>query len=123
MDIAEKAGATLAQYGSLMYFDNSGQPIDTQVKSMIYRKAWEYFDVASDYSRKNDVDKNRSAGDFYRGLVEEDQELDNNDMKYFMTCALHMLVTYSACDLDKLSLKYMWAEDELPVGLIVKKGY
>lgn len=65
------------------------------------------------------MDKNRNVGDFFKRLLEEDQDLENNEMKYLMTCALQMLVAYSACDLDKLSLKYLWAEDELPVGLIV----
>lgn len=115
MDIAEKTGATLVRHGYRTYFDNEGQLIDPQIQSVLYRKVWEYFNAAADYSRKNDVDKNRNVGDFYKGLLEEDQELKNNDMKYFVACALQVLVGYSACHLDKLSLKYLWAEDELPV--------
>ncbi len=119
IDIAEKAGSTLSQYGSLTYFDNDAQPIDIQVQTVLYRKLWEYFDVASDYSRENDVDKNRNVGDFFKKLLEEDQELENNEMKHVMECSFQILAAYSACDLDKLSLKYLWAEAELPVGLIV----
>lgn len=49
MDVAEKTGATLAQYGSQTYFDNDGKPIDTRAQTILYWKVWEYFDIASDY--------------------------------------------------------------------------
>ena len=37
-------------------------------------------------------------------------------MKYLVASGMEMLAEIATCDLNKLSLKYFWMEDDLPVS-------
>ena len=98
------------------YYDRSGKPLNTKTASFIYRKVWEYSDAASDYSRENDVDPSVSVEDFCKEKLRKDKEIKTDEMKSLVGNAVDMLSGIAACDLNKLSLKYYWMEDDLPVS-------
>jgi hypothetical protein len=115
-DIAKKVGSTFVDSIYLRrFYDRDGEALSEEATALINRKIWEYSDAASDYSRENDVDKNESVEDFCKERLEEDQEVKGNTMKELVDSAMKMLAVIAACDLDKLSLKYFWMEDDLPV--------
>ena len=117
-DIAEKVGSTLVHNISLRrYYDRVGKPLNSKTANFIYRKVWEYSDAASDYSRQNKVDPKLSVEDFCQEKLNKDKEIKNGEMKSLVGNAVDMLSGIAACDLDKLSLKYYWMEDDLPVPL------
>ena len=116
-EIAEEVGATFAYYSSLTYYDGNGDALTSETSTLLYRKVWEYFKAASDFSRGNNVDKNRSLDEFFQSRLQEDQELEDNELRHLLRRAIQLLAGFSGCELEKLSLKYCWAEDELPVGI------
>jgi len=119
-EIAEKVGSTMVHNISLRrYYDRSGTPLKTKTAEFIYRKVWEYSDAASDLSRKTDVDPRLSVEDFCQEKLNHDREIKTGEMKSLVGDAIDMLSGIAACDLDKLSLKYYWMEDDLPVSSIV----
>jgi len=115
-DIAKKVGSTfIDSISPRRYYDRDGKALSEETSALIYRKVWEYSDAASDYARENDVDKNESVEDFFKERLEKDKEVKGKAMKELVDYAMKMLAGVSACDLDKLSLKYFWMEDDLPV--------
>lgn len=115
-DIAKKVESTFVDSISLRrYYDRDGKALSDETSALIYRKVWEYSDAASDYSRENDVDKNESVEDFCKERLEKDKEVKGKAMKELVGDAMKMFANISACNLDKLSLKYFWMEDDLPV--------
>lgn len=97
------------------YYDRSGKPLKTKTAEFIYRKVWEYSFAASDFSRENDVDPRLNVEDFCQEKLNHDREIKTGEMKSLVGNAVDMLSGVAACDLDKLSLKYYWMEDDLPV--------
>ena len=80
----------------------------------MYRKIWEYADAAAEYSRETEVDSAKSMEDFCQKRLAKDKEV-KSDMKSIVASGIEMLAGVAACDLDKLSLKYYWMEEDLPV--------
>ena len=115
-DIANEVKSTFVYSLSLRrYIDGDGNAVDPETMGLIFAKTWEYSAAASDYSRWNDVDKNESIDDFFQQRLREDKDLKDKKMKYVVGTGLELLSSITACDLDKLSLKYYWMEDDLPV--------
>lgn len=115
-DIAEKVGSTLIHNISMRrYYDRTGRPLDSKTANFLYRKVWEYSDAASDYSRQEEVDPKLSVEDFCQDKLNRDKEIESGEMRSLVGNAVDMLSGIAACDLDKLSLKYYWMEDDLPV--------
>lgn len=115
-DIASKVKSTFVSSLSLRRcFDGDGHAVDAETAGLIFAKTWEYSAAASDHSRWNDVDKNQSVDDFFRQRLREDKDLKDEKTKYFVGTGLELHSSITACDLDKLSLKYYWMEDDLPV--------
>jgi hypothetical protein len=114
--IAEEVGSTILSSSFLRkYYDDEGVALNDETASLIYRKIWDYSKAASTYSRENDVTSGTSVEDFFRKRVEDDHEINGKEMKDLFRSALQVLSGIAACDLDKLSLKYYWMEDSVPV--------
>lgn len=114
-DIAEKVGSTFVHNMSLRgYYDNKGEPLSSKAAGLVYQKVWEYNEAAVDYSRENEVESNKSMAEFCRKRLAKDTEV-KDDMKEIVGSGIEMLAGIAACDLDKLSLKYYWMEEDLPV--------
>lgn len=114
-DIAEKVGSTFIHNLSLRgYYDNKGEPLDAKVAELVYRKVWEYNEAAVEYSRENEVASSKSMAEFCRQRLSKDKEV-KDDRKEIVGSGIEMLAGIAACDLDKLSLKYYWMEEDLPV--------
>jgi hypothetical protein len=114
-DIAEKVGSTFVHNMSLRgYYDNKGEPLSSKAAGLVYQKVWEYNEAAVDYSRENEVESNKSMAEFCRNRLAKDKEV-KDDMKEIVGSGVEMLAGIAACDLDKLSLKYYWMEEDLPV--------
>ena len=123
-EIAEKVGSTMVHNISMRrYYDRSGTPLKTKTAEFIYRKVWEYSDAASDLSRETNVDPRLSVEDFCQEKLNHDREIKTGEMKSLVGNAIDMLSGVAACDLDKLSLKYYWMEDDLPVSSFVPYFY
>jgi hypothetical protein len=60
------------------------------------------------------VESNKSMAEFCRKRLAKDKEV-KDDMKEIVGSGIEMLAGIAACDLDKLSLKYYWMEEDLPV--------
>jgi len=115
-DIAAKVGATFVHNISLRrYYDEKGKLLDKETAGVIYRKVWEYSDGAVNLSRQEDVDKNLSVEDYCQKRLAEDEDLTNEHLKQVAVSSIRMLAEIAACDLDKLSLRYYWMEEDLPV--------
>lgn len=97
------------------YYNDKGKPLNAETTQIIFRKVWEYADEASGYSRENNVDKDVSVREFCQKRVQEDTELEDGELREIVGSGVEMLSGFAACDLDKLSLKYFWMEDDLPV--------
>jgi hypothetical protein len=101
------------------YYDADGKELSKETTGFINRKVWEYYKTAMNYSRENEVDKNDTVEDFCNSRLENDQEVKDEDMKKALRPRLKMIAEIAACDLDKMSLKYFWMEDDLPVTNIL----
>jgi hypothetical protein len=97
------------------YFDQEGKALDDAVAEIVYRKIWEYADAAVDLSRAGGVDAGCSVWDYVLGRVEGDEELRGEYLRGVFLSGVKMLAEICACDLDKLSLRYYWMDDDLPV--------
>ena len=89
--------------------------LNDETAKFIYHKIWNYSEAASAYSRRNEVTIGTSAEDFFRKRIEDDHELKGKEIQDLFRSALQVLSGIAACDLDKLSLKYYWMEDSVPV--------
>jgi len=117
-DIAKKVGSTFVSYredSRQYYYDGSGNLVDEETGDLMHTKVWTYYEAASDYSRKNVVDKDADVRGFFEEQLQKDEEVKDEILKGLVSSAIDMLNGISACDLDKLSLKYYWMEDDLPV--------
>jgi len=83
--------------------------------AFIYEKIFTYSDMALEYSRQETIDKDISIKDFCMEQMKKDREVQGDYIKGLITSALEMLGGIAACDIDKLSFKYYWMEDDLPV--------
>jgi hypothetical protein len=101
------------------YYDRTGHPLNSKTANFIYRKVWEYSGAASEYSRESDIDPRLSVEDFCQEKLNKDKEIKSREMKSLVGNAVAMLSGVAACDLDKLSLKYYWMEDDLPVSSLL----
>jgi hypothetical protein len=116
MDIAAKVGSTFVHNISLRkYYDEKGKLLDKNTAGIVYQKVWEYSDAAVELSRNEDVDKNLSVEDFCEKRLAKDEDLKDEHLKRVAASGIRMLAEISACDLDKLSLRYYWMEEDLPV--------
>jgi len=115
-EIAERVGSTYVDSLNIRkYYDAHGKCIDQDTCALIYKKVWEYSDAAADYSRQcEDVDPKLSMEDFCIGRLESDKEVHKKD-KHYVKSGIEMLAGVAACNLKKVSLKYYWMEDDLPV--------
>jgi len=117
-DIAAKVGSTFVHNISLRrYYDENGDPLDKKTAGFVYRKVWEYSEAAAQLSREQDVDKNLSVEDFCAKRLEKDKEIKDERLRRVTASGIRMLAEISACNLDKLSLRYFWMEDDLPVSI------
>ena len=116
-NIAEKVGSTFLNSLLLTkYFDDDGNAVSKEVAELLDPKFWEYWVAASVYSRDNDVDKDISLEDFVRNRLDNDKDANDNVMKAIFRSLVDLIGGISACKLDKLSLKYFWMENDLPVN-------
>jgi len=98
-----------------VYYDQHGVSSSQSESSLIYRKVSEYSDAASLHSRTNVVDRNTSVGSFYKSMIARDTELRTQTLRRLVSNGLENLSHSAGCDLDQLSLKYYWTDDDLPV--------
>ena len=116
VDIVKKAGSTVIHSILLRkYYDADGKELSKETTKLINRKVWEYYKAAMNYSRENEVHKDETVEDFCNNRLENDQEVNDEDIKKSLHSRLKMIAEIAACDLDKMSLKYFWMEDDLPV--------
>jgi hypothetical protein len=116
--IAEKVNATFVHSISLRrYYDHAGNSVKDSTCGFIYEKVFTYNHAASVYSREHKVEKEKSVLEFCRKQLDEDEDVDTDEKRELVGSGVEMLAGISACDLEKLSLKYYWMEDDLPVPL------
>jgi hypothetical protein len=116
--IAKAAGATFvpsASVGLRRYYGPNGEQTSADNSALVYQKVWEYSDAAVDYSRDYNVGSNKSMADFCSTRLTEDKDLDSDEKRHLVEDGVEMLAGIAACDLDKMSLKYYWMEEDLPV--------
>ena len=119
-DIAEKVGSTLLNTFVLKeYFDGDGKAVSQETAALLERKIWEYWEAASVYSRENEVDKDISLEDFCHNRLNNDKDVNDKVTKALLRSSIHLIGVISACALDKLSLKYFWMENDLPVRFLL----
>jgi hypothetical protein len=119
--IAKNVGATLIPSHRLelrRYYGPNGEQTETKESAFIYEKVWEYSDAAVEYSRENNVASNKSMLDFCNTRLAEDPDLKTDELKRLIASGVDMLGDIAACDLDKMSLRYYWMEQDLPVHLV-----
>jgi len=97
------------------FYDTHGNPVSQNDAEFVYEKVFTYSGMASECSRQETIDKNVSVKDFCMEQIKKDQEVKGDYIKGLITAGLEMLGGIAACDVDKLSLKYFWMEDDLPV--------
>jgi hypothetical protein len=97
------------------FFDKAGNALNEKDAAFVYEKVFTYSRMASEYSREETVDKDISVKDFCIEQLERDKEVKGDRIKGFIASGLEMLQGIAACDIDNLSLKYFWMEDDLPV--------
>lgn len=115
-DIAEKVGSTLVNPFVLRkFFDADGKAVSQETAGLLDRKIWEYWAAASVYSRENEVDKDISLEDFCENRLNNDQDVNGKVTKALLRSSIELIGGISACELEKLSLKYFWMENDLPV--------
>ena len=118
-DIAEEVASKYVYAFALRrFYDSRGKSADDDTKSFIFKKIMEYASGASTYSRENDVDKERSLGDYCEEQLYKDEEVHNEHTRQLIASGMKMLSGMAACDIEKLSLKYYWMEEDLPVALL-----
>ena len=116
IEIARKVGSTFVERtGFGGFFDRSGNAVSEKDAAFVYEKVFAYSGMASGYSREEKVNKDVSVKDFCVEQLERDKEVKGDGMKGLVASGLEMLAGIAACDIDKLSLKYFWMEDDLPV--------
>jgi hypothetical protein len=117
--IAKAAGATFipsTSVGLRRYYGPNGEHTSADDSALVYQKVWEYSDAAVEYSRDYNVGSNKSMADFCSTRLTEDKDLDSDERRHLVEDGLEMLAGIAACDLDKMSLKYYWMEEDLPVS-------
>jgi hypothetical protein len=122
-EIAKKVGSTFVErtaFGG--FFDKAGNALSESDVAFVYEKVFTYARMASEYSREEQVDKDVSVKDFCMEQLEKDKEVKGDRIKGFIASGLELLQGIAACDIDKLSLKYYWMEDDLPVLLEVGRS-
>jgi translation elongation factor EF-Ts len=100
-----------------IYYDQEGKATTQHESKVIYEKVSQYSDEASLYSRRNVVDKSTSVGNFYDNCITSDPALSTESIRRMVASGLENLSHSAGCDLDQLSLKYYWTDDDLPVIL------
>lgn len=103
------------------YYDSDGKPVDKKTARLLFGKVWEYNEAASEYSRENTVDKDANVKDFCEERLQNDEDVKSEKMRELIETGIDMLSGIAACDLDKLSLKYYWMEDDLPVPPLIRE--
>ena len=120
--LATTVGATLVPSqdpDSRKYLDKFGNIIRLEDQRFVFKKIWEYSDAAVSYSRMETVDDRATVQEFLTKRIDEDQEITSDGIRDLIASGLEMFSDGSGCDLDKLSLKYYWTEDDLPVFLLI----
>jgi hypothetical protein len=84
---------------------------------LVYRKVSKYCDAASLFSREHSVHKDTTVQSFFDERIKQDAELMNDAIRRMVRSGVEMLGHSAGCDLDKLSLKFYWTDDDLPVAL------
>ena len=114
--IAEKVRSTLVTPFVLRkFFDADGKAVGQETAGLLDRKIWEYWRAASVYSRENEVDQDISLEDFCENRLNNDQDVNGKVTKALLRSSIELIGGISACELEKLSLKYFWMENDLPV--------
>ena len=115
-DVAKKVNSTFVFSLNLRkYYDCDGKPVDEETSSIVLGKVWGYHEAALDYSRENVVDKDADVKSFCDERLKRDKDIKGEKMRDLVEAGVGILSGIAACDLDKLSLKYYWMEDDLPV--------
>jgi len=115
-DVAKKVNSTFVYDLNLRkYYDCDGKPVDKKTSKVLFEKVWEYNEAASTYSRENVVDKDANVKQFCDERLKNDKDVKGEKMRELVDSSIDMLSGIAACDLDKMSLKYYWMEDDLPV--------
>ena len=118
--IANAVGATvIARKSSDLrtYFDDNGIAIGINNARLVYKKVSEYCDAALEFSREQKVHPAATVGSFFTDRIKEDADLKTETMQRMVSNGVELLSHSAACDLDKLSLKFYWTDDDLPVSL------
>jgi len=118
--IANAVGATFTPRKSSdlrTYFDDNGVATGITNGPLIYKKVAEYSDAAVEFSREQNVNPAATARSFFEDRIKEDADLKSETMRRMVWNGVEMLSYSAACDLDKLSLKFYWTDDDLPVSL------
>lgn len=121
-DIAKKVNSTfVVDLNMRKYYDSDGKAVDKKTTRLLFGKVWEYNKAASKYSRENTVDKDANVKDFCEECLQNDEDVKSEKMRELVETGIDMLSGIAACDLDKLSLKYYWMEDDLPVPPLIRE--
>ena len=120
--IAKVVGATLIPRKSSdlrSYFDDNGVAAGATDAQLIYKKVTEYSDAALEFSREHDVHRDTTVGSFFNDCIKDDPDLKTETIRRMVSNGVEMLSHSAGCDLDKLSLKFYWTEDDLPVSFLL----
>ena len=118
--LAKVVGATFIPRKSSdlrSYFDDDGVAAGSSDARLVDRKVSEYSDAAYVFSREHNVHKDTGVGSFFNERIKEDAELTTDAIRRMVSGGVEMLSHNAGCDLDKLSLKFYWTDDDLPVSL------
>ena len=116
--LAKTVGATFIPRQSSdlrSYFDVDGNVTSAADAQLIYRKVSEYSDAALQFSREQDVNRDTTVGSFFEKLITADADLTTERIRSLVSGGVENLSHSAGCDLDKLSLKFYWTDDDLPV--------
>ena len=118
--LMKRVGATFIprkSSDSRSYFDDHGVAVGTTTARFVYKKAAEYSDAALEFSREQNIHPATAVGSFFDDRMKVDGDLKTENMRRMVSSAVDMLAHSAGCDLDKLSLKFYWTDDDLPVSL------
>ena len=116
--IAKAVGATFINRKSSdlrYYFDDNGVAAGATDARLIYKKVSGYSDAALEFSREHDVHRDITVGSFFDDCIKEDPDLKTETVRCLVSNGVEMLSHSAGCDLHKLSLKFYWTDDDLPV--------
>lgn len=122
--IAKAVGATFIPRKSSdlrIYFDDDGVAAAATDARLIYKKVADYSDAALQFSREHDVHRDTTVGSFFDDCIKEDLDLKTSTIRRMVSNGVEMLSHSAGCDLNKLSLKFYWTDDDLPVSFLIAR--